>query len=66
VTKRAVEETQWAGRVKSAFVLAFVSAALLLVLTAVVSLALFREEGRGQQVNVMELQKAGLNPGEEA
>jgi hypothetical protein len=49
-----------AGPLVDGFVLAFAAAALLLVLTAVMSLALFRDEGRGQQVNVMDLQKAQL------
>jgi hypothetical protein len=48
------------GPLVDEFVLAFVAAALLLALTAVVSLVLFRDKGRGQQMNVMELQKAEL------
>jgi EmrB/QacA subfamily drug resistance transporter len=47
------------------FVLAFAVAAVLLILTAVLALALFRGEGRGERVNVMDLQKAELDPGED-
>jgi EmrB/QacA subfamily drug resistance transporter len=39
------------------FTLAFLVAAALMVLTAVVALALFREQGRGEALDVMELQK---------
>jgi hypothetical protein len=43
------------------FTLAFVITAALMVLTAVLTIALFREQGRGEVVNVMELQKAELD-----
>jgi EmrB/QacA subfamily drug resistance transporter len=61
-----VATTETAGRVDPAalvdgFVVAFVAAAVLMVVTAVVALAMFRDEGRGETVDVMALQKAGLD-----
>jgi hypothetical protein len=43
------------------FAVAFVAAAALMVITAVVAIAMFRDERRGQPVDVIAVQKAELS-----
>lgn len=61
-----VASSDTAGRVGEealidGFVVAFVAAAALMVVTAIVAIALFRDEGRGQTVDVIALQQAELD-----
>jgi EmrB/QacA subfamily drug resistance transporter len=61
-----VAGSETAGRVGeqaliNGFVVAFVAAAALMVVTAIVAIAMFRDEGRGQKLDVIGLQKAELD-----
>jgi EmrB/QacA subfamily drug resistance transporter len=61
-----VAGTQTAGRIGEealvdGFVVAFAVAAALMVATATVAIALFRDEGRGQKVDLIALQQAELD-----
>ncbi|SEP53562.1 MFS transporter [Amycolatopsis saalfeldensis] len=61
-----VATSKTAGRAGSealvdGFVFAFIAAAALMVVTAIVALFLFREDGRGGKVDVIALQKAELD-----
>jgi hypothetical protein len=42
------------------FVAAFIASAALMVVTAIVALAVFRDDGRGQEVDVVALQRAEM------